>query len=262
MILRFEFGKSRLWIGQPLVLSTQLEFQPSIDVAIPNPVGPMEIFLRGVGEGNDLHLATPLDVNLPPGVTVVETLDVAPGAYEVVAQGPWGTSVLPEYLWLLSRADYQALARSEAGEPFGIEPIVSTREELSRLLDHTVDAVWPGLNNPFEISWSAENGPISYSYLQWTTVAILNELKYVRAFGIANLSGFISISERLEVGVEVDFEFPIPDSIAETYTDEECSDLHLLNANDDLGDFDVDIDVSYHRGRIAVRQMVPEPEFA
>ncbi len=63
------------------------------------------------------------------------------------------------------------------------------------------------------------------------------------------------------MGIEVNLEYPMPDSIADTYLDEECSELHWLNANHDLGEFEVDIDMRYDRGRIAVRQNVPHPQY-
>jgi hypothetical protein len=68
-------------------------------------------------------------------------------------------------------------------------------------------------------------------------------------------------SPKLEMGIEVNLEYPMPDSIADTYLDEECSELHWLNANHDLGEFEVDIDMRYDRGRIAVRQNVPHPQY-
>jgi hypothetical protein len=263
MILRCELGKSRLWVGQPLVISTELEFEPTWDLAPPDLSAVARISLRStISEPVD-HIATPIEVNLPPGVVAVETLDIPAGAYEVVVETVETRTILSELIWLLDREDYQALARAEASEPFGFEPIVSTVGELTQLLDNNAAVVWPGFKNPFEISWSSNNGPISYPPLQWTSEAILRAAKYVSAFGISDLSGFVSIAaNRLEIGVDMNFDYPIPNVISDTYSDEECSDLYLLNANHDLGEFDVHIEVSYNRGRIAVRQTVPEPVYA
>jgi hypothetical protein len=66
----------------------------------------------------------------------------------------------------------------------------------------------------------------------------------------------------MEIGVDAVFAYPIPDPISQTLYDTECSDVYLMNANNDLGEFEVDIDVRYNRGRIAVRQTIPELAYA
>jgi hypothetical protein len=264
MILRCELGKSRLWAGEPLVVSAKLELEPGCDTERAEISSVTNVFLRSVGlEPIEQRRATPLPANLPPSVAVVETLDIAPGAYEVALECAGARTVLPELIWLLSRQDYQALARAEASEPFGLEPIITTGKELAQLLDQNAAVVWPGFRNPFQISWSPKTGPLSYPPIQWTSEAILRALRHVGAFGISSLSGFISIgAARLEMGVEMTFEYPLPDAISDTFHDEECSDLYLLNSNQDLGGFEVDIDIRYNRGRIAVRQTVPELQYA
>jgi hypothetical protein len=147
--------------------------------------------------------------------------------------------------------------------PSDFEPIASTARELEQLLDNNAAVIWPGFKSPFKISWSPIDSPVFYPPLQWTSEAILRALKYVSAFGISNLSGFLSIAEsQMEMGVDVQFEYPVPSAISDTFHDTECSDLYLLNANNDLGEFDVDIEIRYDRGRIAVRQSVPAAEYA
>jgi hypothetical protein len=194
MILRCELGKSRLWIGEPLILSTEMEFEPSKDAAPPDSSTESRVLFKSVEDDTEAHQATPLQVNVPPGVLVLETLDIPPGAYEVVIERGEETMAIPELTWLLSREDYRALVREEAKEPFGYGPIVSTQTELERLLDSSAASVWPGLQNPFKVSWPYNNVPILYPPLQWTTETILRTLRSVSAFGISELTGFLSVA--------------------------------------------------------------------
>jgi hypothetical protein len=153
------------------------------------------VTLRGAGNAQrSVKRTTLLPANLPPNVVAVETLDVQPGAYEVTVEGEEGSVALSEFVWILSRDDYRLLVQSEASEKFSFEPIISTSKELARMLDNEVSVVWPGHKSPFEISWSADNGPISYPPLQWTSEAIVRAVRYVGAFGISKISGFISIA--------------------------------------------------------------------
>jgi hypothetical protein len=264
MILFCELGKSRLWAGQPLVIATRVEFEPAMDDEPPNSSFAVSVYFRAVdAESEEWQKATPLDVGLPPGVTAIETLDIAPGAYELLVEHSGATTAIPETVWILSRADYRALLRSEASESFEFEPIVSNAAELTWMLNQNAARVWSGFQSPFQVSWSSDGIPISYAPLQWISETMMRALKYVSAFGIQNLTGFVSIAgPLLEIGVSMDFLYPIPDAISVTFQDAECSDLHMLNANGDLGEFDMQIEIQYGRGRIAVRQRVPELEYA
>lgn len=267
MILSSNVGRTRLWKGQPFLARTTLGPGPndrdrgSIESGLRNEEIYGAAMFRGVDPPSAAERqATALSNRLPADIIAAETLDMAPGIYEVtLARGPDRIRI-PELVWLLEREDYSLLARAEGSEGFSEEPIASVELEFARLFFDTVAARWPACPVAFEVSWKSDT-PICYSPVRWTLEGVLDSFRYLSVFGLQGASGFVSVSDRiLEMGIEAAVECPLPDAVIETFYDAECGDLQLLDVAGDLPGVDLDIHVERGRARIAVRHPVTEPQ--
>ena len=170
MILTYDVGKRRLWLGQPFLIRTALEPTPEevLELGASN-VAVLEgsfivgaeptsaaYFRRILPESSaDWVLATPLEGDLPPSIVATETLDLGPGVYDVrIARGATLITVA-EPIWILDRADYIALARDSVAEEFQIGPIVSAPSEFKSMFKGTISDRWPRCPAKFEVSYVA-----------------------------------------------------------------------------------------------------------
>jgi hypothetical protein len=166
--------------------------------------------------------------------------------------------VIPEHVWILDRTTYRGLLTEESREEFAKLPSISTNAELQSVFRDAIGSTWPGFGIRVESTFYSEN-PVRASAVDSITRTIMETFRYVAVFGVREALGFVAINGiYVEIGFQAKLEYPVPGVVERSLQDRQCSDLYLLNATQDLKDFEIDLSVERQQARIAVRQAWPE----
>jgi hypothetical protein len=264
MILACSIGKLQLSAGQPLLASVRLDAE-SIDLRSGLtvkgdqivPWDRPEVTLRSV-ESRAEFRPDSIELNLPPNVIAMETTDLQTGAYEIGIKLSGQEVWVSENLWILERDLYHSVLVDESREKFARYPSISSSAELQQVFRDVAFCVFPRLSLPVESTFLSEI-PIPAAAIEWITRTILETFHYISAFGLMRPSGFVVVNgTRVELGVNANLEYPLPEAVVASLHDRYCSDVYLLNGSRDLEDFDVDLSVDHQTARIAVRQSWPQ----
>lgn len=80
--------------------------------------------------------------------------------------------------------------------------------------------------------------------IRWTTRTIFKELEELSIFGIYDFDWEVILTNRLfGINIKCRFLNPLTKAVSKNLQDNECGGLFLLNSNDDLPDFKVDIEL-------------------
>lgn len=264
MILVCNVGKHRLYTGQPFLASCWLEPEWT-DYAgeqlikggrIITEESPA-VLMRNCETGDNFPLPSIVE-SVPPGIFAGDTSSLPEGAYEVLVALAAKETWLPEALWVLNRETYRDLLIEEANEEFGQAPNISTRAELTGLMNEIVRSGWDGMNLHIETSFTSAI-PIAAAPIDWITRTVLDTFRYVAVFGVNEGTVFAAIrGEQVEIGVQAQIEYEPPRAVLNSLYDEKVSDLYLLNAAGDIVDFDVELVIERLAARIAIRQSLPQ----